>query len=230
MKTLGLIGGISYHSNSVYYNLINQQINKKLGGNHAAKMIVYSVNYADIKELQTKNDWNGMEAMLSDKAVKLENAGAECILISCNAAHRVADSLIKKLNIPFIHIAEATAKEIAKQRLNKVALIGTKFTMQNSFFTDRLKSNGIETIIPEDDEMDYIHETILTEFAKGNFKQETKIEYLNIINKLADNGAQAVILGCTEIGLLLNQTDTDVKIIDTTEVHITAAVEFAISN
>lgn len=167
MKTLGLIGGISYHSTAVYYNIINQQINETLGGNHAAKMLLYSVNYDDFKQLQTKNDWNGIEGMLSEIANKLEVAGADCILLCCNTAHLIANKLKQKIKIPVLHIADETVKEIVKQNITKVGLLGTKHTMENRFFIDSLANAEIETVIPSAKERTMIHAAILDELSEG---------------------------------------------------------------
>jgi aspartate racemase len=229
VKTLGLIGGISYHSTAVYYNMINHRINEKSGGNNAAKMLLYSVNYNDFTQLQNKNDWNGIEMMLSEIAVKLEKAGADCILISCNTAHLIADALMKKINVPFIHIADATAKELFNHGLTKVALIGTKSVMENSFFIDRLTGAGIETIIPHPFERALIQSAILDELSHGRISTESKAMFQMVIQDLKMQGAEAVVLGCTEIGLFIAQSDSELKIFDTTIIHSNAAVEFAIS-
>lgn len=229
MKTLGLIGGISYHSTAVYYNLINQQINEKLGGNHAAKMLLYSVNYNDFKQLQSKNDWNGIEHMLSNIAINLENAGADCILICCNTAHLIATELTQKIKTPFIHIGDETAKEITKQSIKKVGLIGTKFTMENPFFINCLANAEIETILPSPLERTLVHTAILDELSKGNLSIKSKELFQLVIKNMKEQGAEAVIFGCTEIGIFITQSDCELKIFDTTMIHAKAAVEFAIS-
>ncbi len=227
MKTLGLIGGISYHSTAVYYNLINQQMNQKLGGNQAAKIMLYSVNYADFKSLQSKNDWNGIESMLSRIAITLEKAGADCILLCCNTAHLIAEELTPKINIPFLHIANETAKEIARTKYNKVGLIGTKFIIENPFFMDALSKVGIETIIPNTKEQSIIHHIILDEMSKGVLSNRSKELLLLTIQNLKEAGAQAIVFGCTEIGIFITPSDCDLKIFDTTKIHVSAAVDFA---
>lgn len=227
MKTLGLIGGISYHSTAVYYNLINQQMNQKLGGNQAAKIMLYSVNYADFKAHQTKNDWNGIGNMLSKIAITLEKAGADCILLCCNTAHLIAEELTRKINIPFLHIANETANEIARTKYNKVGLIGTMFIMENPFFTDALSKVGIETIIPNTKEQSIIHNIILDEMSTGVLSNRSKELLLLTIQNLKEEGAQAIVFGCTEIGIFITPSDCDLKIFDTTKIHVSAAVDFA---
>jgi len=229
MKTLGIIGGMSSFSTSIYYQSINEKINNQLGGSNSAKILLYSVNFSDFRALLEKNDWDGIENMLSDIAQRLENAGADCILIATNTPHHIADILSQKIKIPLLHIAEETAKEIAKQKICKVGLIGTKFTMENSFFKDRLNMFGIETIITDDSDRDFVHTAIFSELSKGILKDETRIKYTEIIEKLKLKGAEGIILGCTEIFLLIKQENTSIKVFDTTAIHINAAVDFALS-
>lgn len=229
MKTLGLIGGISWFSTSVYYRTINQLTNERLGGSHSAKLLLYSVDFNEYKTLQETGNWTEVENRLSDIAMRLENAGAECIVICSNTPHLVADKVQKKIKIPLLHIAEETAKEIVKQKINKVALLGTKFTMENTFFKERLSKYGIQVIIPDNSDRDFIHASIINELTKGIFKGETKKKYVNIIEKLQKDGAQGVIFGCTEISLLIKKTDCAITVFDTTEIHSKAAVEFALS-
>jgi aspartate racemase len=230
MKTLGLIGGMSWFSTAVYYKTINQLTNERLGGIHSAKLILYSLNFNDYKELQDKDDWIAIENMFSDMSRKLENAGAECLVICTNTTHLIADKIRQKIKIPLIHIAEETAKEIVRQKINKVALLGTKFTMENSFFKDKLSKLGIEPIIPGREDRDFIHASIFNEFTIGNYKKETKEKYLDIIEKLHKDGVQGIIFGCTEISLLLNPSDCNIPVFDTTAIHSKAAVDFALSS
>lgn len=230
MKTLGLIGGISSFSTVLYYKTINQLVNDRLGGSHSARLILYSVDFEDLKKLQEKGDWLQISNNLSAIASILEQAGAHCLVICSNTPHLAADAIKLKMNIPLIHIAEKTAKEIASQKIKKVGLLGTRFTMENNFFINKLTEAGIETIIPENEDRDTIHQSIMTEFTKGRFLDTTKTAYLKIINKLEEKGAQGIILGCTEIALLLNQTDCDIKLFDTTTIHAKAAVDFALTS
>ena len=228
MKTLGLIGGISSFSTSVYYTTINHLINERLGDSNSAQLILYSINFNEYKIFQENGDWLKIEVMLTHIAEKLENAGANCILICSNTPHLIADSLRKKIKIPLLHIAEETAKEIVKHKLKKVGLIGTKFTMENSFFIEKLSSHGIKTLIPENEDRALIHTSIIEEFTKGIYTPETKKKYLAIIEKLRQKGAEAIVFGCTEIILLLQQKDCEIKIFDTTAIHCKAAVDFAL--
>jgi len=230
MKTLGLIGGLSWFSTSVYYRTINQLTNERLGGSNSARLLLYSVNFNDFKLLQEKDDWSQIDNMITDIAMKLENAGAECIIMCTNTPHLVADSVRQKINIPLLHIAEETAKEIKKQNYNKVGLLGTKFTMENSFFKDRLTKFGIETLIPDENERSFIHECIFNELTRGIFTNESKKKFIEIIDKLNKTGAQGVIFGCTEISLLLNKEDCSIPVFDTTIIHSKAAVDFALSD
>ena len=228
MKTLGIIGGLSWFSTTVYYRTINQLISQKLGDTHSAKIILYSVDFNDFRVLQEKNDWNKIEEMLTNIALKLQNAGADCIVMATNTPHLVADIIREKIKIPLLHIAEETAKEIVRQKINKVGLLGTKFTMENSFFKDRLMEFGIETIIPDQSNRDFIHTSIFSELTKGMFEEKTKMKYVEIIDELKSKGTNGVVFGCTEISLLIKQEDSSLLIFDTTDIHSKAAVEFAL--
>lgn len=229
MKTLGLIGGISYHSTAAYYKLVNEQVNELAGANHAAKLVLYSVNYNDFKHLQSINDWKAIATMLSDIAIKLENVGADCIVLCCNTAHKIAADIKRKINIPFLHIADETAKEIDKHNLKKVALLGTKFIMEDPFFSTCIGNYGIDTILPGKVEQEVIHDTILNELAKGFLSDESRNKIRSIIQNLKERGAEAVILGCTELGLFLQEAECEVKFFDTVSIHAKAAVDFALS-
>jgi aspartate racemase len=229
MKTLGIIGGLSWFSTAVYYNTINQLVNQQLGGSHSAQLLLYSVDFNDFKILQEKNDWDKIEQMFTDIALRLQNAGAECIIMATNTPHLIADLVQQKIKIPLLHIAEETAKEIVRQKVKKVGLLGTKFTMENSFFKDRLTKFNIETVIPDSSDRDFIHASIFNELTKGIFKDETKKKYIDIIAKLKREGAEGVIFGCTEIALLITQDDSNITVFDTTTIHSKAAVDFALS-
>ena len=229
MKTLGLIGGLSWYSTIVYYRTINQLTNERLGSSHSAKLILFSIDFEEFRILQNKGDWNGVEKILSDIAIQLENAGADCIVMCTNTPHLVADTVRQKIKIPLIHIAEETAKEISSKKINKVGLLGTKFTMENSFFKDRLLQFGIESIVPDDPDKDYIHASIFNELTRGFFKDDTKNKYLDIIDKLKEGGAKGVVFGCTEFSILINPADCSIPIFDTTAIHSKAAANFALS-
>ncbi|HTE25040.1 aspartate/glutamate racemase family protein [Flavitalea sp.] len=229
MKTIGIIGGISWVSSVDYYRIINEQINHKLKGLNAGKIILYSVNYGEIKELTDQNRWADIASLIKDAALKLELAGADCLIIGANTMHRIAPEVQQVVKIPLLHIAEATATAIHEKGLKTVALLGTKYTMELDFFKDKLKSLGIATLIPDLFDRDLIHTAIYNELGKGLMLPETKSMFLNIMAGLKENGAEGIILGCTEIPLLISQTDFDLPLFDTTLIHATAAVEFALS-
>ena len=230
MKILGLIGGLSWYSTIVYYRTINQLTNERLGGSHSAKLILFSIDFEEFRILQEKGDWNTVESMLSGIAMQLENTGADCIVMCTNTPHLVADTVRQKVKIPLLHIAEETAREIASKKIDKIGLLGTKFTMENSFFKDRLLQFGIESIVPDEPDRDYIHASVFNELTRGLFKAETKNKYLDIINKLKKGGAKGVVFGCTEFSILINPADCSVPIFDTATIHSRAAVNFALSD
>lgn len=230
MKTIGLIGGLSWLSSIEYYRMLNEMVNERLGGVHSAKIILYSVNFEEIKLLTEQGHWDEMAKMLVDIAKKLEQAGADCILIGANTMHKIAGEIQQAINIPVIHIAEVTAIEIKKQQLKKVALLGTKYTMQLDFYKDKLAAQGITTIIPGEDDIEYINTAIYTEMGKGIFLPDTKEKFLDIISGVINQGAEGIISGCTEIPLLIKQEDCSIPVFDTTKIHSTAAVEFALKD
>jgi len=230
MKTLGLIGGTSWVSTVDYYKIINQQVNERLGGLNSAKILLYSLNFEEFKPPPDPKDWGPVADMLSSIAQRLANGGAECIVICANTPHIAADTVQQRIRIPLIHIADATAREIAKQKLSSVGLLGTKFTMEQLFFKERLSRLGITALIPGDMERDFIHSSIFAELAKGVFKHETKNKYLAIIEDLERKGANGIIFGCTEIPLLIKQTECKSPIFDTTLIHAKSAVDFALSD
>jgi aspartate racemase len=227
MKKIGLIGGITPESTVLYYRILNQLNADSLGKNHSAEVIINSFDFGKIAKLQKENNWNLLNEMMSDAGKSLENAGATCILICANTMHLCIDAVRNVVNIPVIHIADATSKEISKQKLKKVALLGTKYTMEKTFFTDVLESFGIEVIIPDLQERDLIHSIIYDELASGILKKSSKEKHLEIINRLLKNGAEGIILGCTEIPLLIGQEDVSVPVFDTTKIHAIAAFNFS---
>jgi len=229
MKKIGLIGGISWVSTADYYKFINEGINKELGGVNFAECMIYSFNYDDIKRNNENNDWESTFNMLSKACQNLKNCGADAIVLCANTMHLIADRIEESVDLPLIHIASETAKEIEKKNVKKVGLLGTKFTMELDFFKDKLTAKGIQTIIPESDDRDFIHDTIFNELGKGLILEITKARYLSIIEKLIDNGAEGIILGCTEIPLLVKQEMVKVPVFDTALIHSNAAVAFALS-
>lgn len=230
MKKIGLIGGISWVSTTDYYKLINLGINEKLGGLNFSECLVYSFNYADIKKNNDNNDWDSTFNMLFKGCEFLKSGGAEAIILCANTMHLIADRLQEAIGLPIIHIASETAVEIEKQQLKKVGLLGTKFTMELDFFKEKLTDKGIETIIPASQEdRDFIHYTVFEELGRGIVTDETKKRYLEISNELIKNGAEGIILGCTEIPMVIKPGDLSVPIFDTTAIHANAAVEFQFS-
>jgi aspartate racemase len=229
MKTIGLRGGITWYSSVDYYRYINLAVNKKLGEDEAANMILYSVNYGEIKKLTKQNNWEAIEDIICEAAVKLQNAGAGLIIIGANTMHHIFNKVEQSVNIPVIHIADAVAKEIQTKGIKTIALLGTKYTMQYDFFKDRLAEFGIATLIPSEEEIEIINSAIYNELAKGIILPQTKERFLAVIENLKQRGGEGVILGCTEIPLLVQQQDCDIPVFDTTLIHATAAVEFAFS-
>ena len=229
MKIIGLIGGISWYSTADYYRLMNEMVNKELGGLHAAKIILYSVDFAEIESLTKKQDWPGIAVIICKAAKDIEAAGADCILIGANTMHRIAGEVQAAVSIPVIHIADAVAAAIKKKGLQKVALLGTKYTMQLPFYKEKLAGAGIEVMIPGENDIELVSNAIYDEFGKGIFLPERKMEFLQIIGSLVESGAEGIILGCTEIPILIKQEDCSVPVFDTTFIHAEAAVHFALS-
>ncbi|MFA0814481.1 MAG: aspartate/glutamate racemase family protein [Anaerofustis sp.] len=228
MKTIGLIGGMSWESTVTYYQIINETVKESLGGYHSAKILLYSVDFAEIEAALRTEDWEKNTCILTDAALRLERAGADCVLIGTNTLHKIADEVSAQLNVPLLHIAEATADALAKNGIKKTALLGTRFTMEQNFFKEKLEHRGIDVLLPNAEEREQIDRVIFGELCLGVLSQESKQRYLDIIDNLAQCGAQAVILGCTEIGLLISQKDTTVPLYDTTEIHAKRAAAFAL--
>jgi aspartate racemase len=228
MKTIGLIGGTGWVSTLEYYRLINEETNKLLGGHNAAHCILYSFNYADINECNIRDDHEGVYRFVLDAAIKLKNAKADCLMLCANTMHQYVDRLIQEVKLPIIHTADATALEIKRLGLSTIGLLGTKFTMEMDFYKKRLGDAGIKSLVPEKSERLFIHNTIMDELLKEIFKPESKKRFLDIINDLEQKGAQGIVLGCTEIPLLLKQEDTSLPVFNTLKIHAKAAVDFAI--
>jgi len=229
MKSIGLIGGLTYVSTIEYYRYINELANEKLGDNETIEVIMYSVNFGEIKVLTEAGEWKKISNIICKVAQTVEQGGASCLLIGANTMHKIADEVQAAIKIPVIHIAEAVAKAILKNGLKKVGLLGTRYTMQLGFYTDHLAKYGIETIIPEQNDIDFINYTIYNEFSKNIFLPETKARYLKVISKLKDRDAEGIILGCTEIPLLLKQSDCDILLFDTAKIHSNAGVEYILN-
>lgn len=230
MKTIGLIGGMSWESTVTYYRVINEMIKEKLGGFHSAKCLLYSVDFQEIEECQTSNNWERSADILSNAALSLEKGGAEFIIICTNTMHKVADQIQSRISIPILHIAEVIAEELKENHIDKVALLGTKYTMEQDFYKDRLIRNGITVMIPEEQDRERINTIIFRELCLGIISAESKKEYLRIIDDMMTQGARGIILGCTEIGLLINQEDTNAPLFDTTVIHGKRAALYSIGN
>jgi aspartate racemase len=228
MKTIGLIGGTGWTSTIEYYRIINQGTNKRLGGLNSAKCIVHSFNYAEINALNKKDDHNGIFQLVLNAAEKLKNVSADLLVLCANTLHQYVEELEKLIDLPIVHIADATAKEIKKQNLTTIGLLGTRFTMEMDFYSKRLKAAGIESLVPQKPEREFIHNAIMDELLKEEFKRDTKESFLKIIDELNSAGAQGIVLGCTEIPLLIHQDDTRLPVFNTLEIHAKAAVDFAL--
>ncbi len=230
MKKIGLIGGMSWESTQVYYQIINRRVNEKLGGYHSAKCVLESVDFAKIEEFQHKDDWKSLAEVMVEAAVNLEKAGAEFIVLCTNTMHLCSGEIRKNINIPFLHIAEATGNAIQKLSLNKVLLLGTRFTMEMDFYKRILDEDfGIETLTPNKQDREKVHRIIYEELVHGIIKNESKQVYQAIIDKAVEAGAEGVILGCTEIPLLIQSNDVNIPVFDTALIHAASAVEFALS-
>lgn len=223
MKTIGLIGGMSWESTVTYYQIINEVVKERLGGLHSAKCLLYSVDFQEIEECQARGDWEKSGEILADAAVSLERAGADFIVICTNTMHKVAPVIQKAVSIPVIHIADATAAELKRKNISKVALLGTKYTMLQEFYKERLMAHGVEVLIPDDAGVELVNRVIYEELCLGIISEASKAEFLRIILELESQGAEGVILGCTEIGLLVKQQDTSVPLFDTTVIHAAKA-------
>lgn len=229
MKTIGLIGGISWVSTIDYYRIINSTVNARLGGNESAKIILHSVNYAEIVSLTYKGDWDGIAAIITVAAQNVERSGANCLLLCANTMHQIAERIQAAISIPIIHVADITAKAVSDKKISKVLLLGTRYTMAAPFYPQRLKQRGIEMVVPEQEDIEFVNNSIYNEMGQGIFLPETKKTYLDIIEKHRAKGVGGVVLGCTEIPQLLKQDECPIPVFDTTSLHATAAVDFALS-
>ncbi len=230
MKTIGLIGGMSWESTIPYYKIINEKIKESLGGLHSGKIILYSVDFAEIEKMQSLGQWKKAAQVLGTAAQKLETAGADFILICTNTMHKIAPEIQSQISVPLIHIADATADSLSKDRINRVALLGTKYTMQEDFYTKLLKQRGFNVIIPGSHDIEIINKIIFDELCLGDIRISSRDTFSDIIANLKGQGAQAVILGCTEIGTLVRQQDSVLPLYDTTVIHATKAAELALKD
>jgi aspartate racemase len=230
MKTIGLLGGMSWESTVDYYRAINQGVRETLGSLHSAKIVLYSVDFASIEKKQSAGDWTGAANLLVDAAKSIQAAGADFLLICTNTMHKVAPQIEAAIDIPVLHIADATAQALESSGIKTVGLLGTAFTMEQDFYKGRLiEQFGLQVLTPDFMDRKIIHSVIYEELCLGHQRPSSKFEYLRIVDELADQGAQAVILGCTEIGMLIKQGDTNIRLFDTTEIHAQKAVEYALA-
>ncbi|MDK2966740.1 aspartate/glutamate racemase family protein [Lacrimispora sp.] len=228
MKTIGLIGGMSWESTVTYYQIMNETVKQELGGLHSAKILLYSVDFSEIERCQAEGDWEKSGNILSAAAKALEKAGADFLLIGTNTMHKVVPQIKKKINIPIIHIAEVTAEELKQNHITTVALLGTKYTMTQEFYKEKLENAGITVLIPEAKDIEAVNSIIYNELCLGTVLETSKETYLRIIDSLKNRGAQGVILGCTEIGLLIQQEDVDLPVFDTTKIHAVKAAKLSL--
>ena len=230
MKKIGLLGGMSWESTATYYRLINEGIGRELGGLHSAEMLLYSVDFQEIETLQHSGEWERLGVLLSNAAYSLQKGGAEGLLICTNTMHKVADVISKNIHIPILHIADATAEELLTDDVQKVGLLGTAFTMEEDFYKERLHTRfGLEVVTPRKQQREEIHRVIYEELCLGRTEQASRDYYSEVIDGMRKQGAQAVVLGCTEIGLLVSQGDSVLPLYDTTQIHAEAAVKWMLS-
>lgn len=228
MKTIGLLGGMSWESTAIYYRLINQGVRARLGGLHSAGILLHSIDFAPMAALQRDNHWDETGHKLAAHAAGLEKAGTDCLVLCTNTMHRVAETIESALTIPLIHIADATALRLQALGIQQVGLLGTAFTMEQAFYRDSLAGHGLPVLTPEPDKRAIVHRVIFDELCRGRIEPASRKAFIRICQDLASRGAQAIVLGCTEIGLLLGPDDLNLPLIDTTEVHAEAAVSFAL--
>lgn len=226
MKTIGIIGGMSPESTVLYYQIINREINRRLGGNRSADLLMHSVDFETVAAMQRSGDWAAAGALLAESARKLESIGADALVLATNTMHKVADEIQAAVSVPLLHVVDATAEAVKAQGLQSVGLLGTRFTMSDGFYTRRMNGLGVHTLVPSEREQDEIHRVIFEELCVGQCRAEAKAYYLDVIARLQAQGAQGVILGCTEIGLLLQPEDCPLPLFDSAEIHALAAVAY----
>jgi len=231
MKTIGLIGGMSWESTAEYYRIINEAVKEKLGRLHSAKIAMYSVDFEEVEQLQHQGKWDKATNLMIDAAKRVERSGADFVLICTNTMHKMADDVAANISIPLLHIADATAEKITSLGLNEIGLLGTKFTMEQDFYKGRLKEKfGIRVVIPNESDREIVHNVIYKELCLGAIKDSSREQVKAIINRLSDNGAQGIILGCTELPLLIKQEDCPIPLFDTTVIHAKAAIDYALKD
>lgn len=228
MKTIGIIGGTSWESTAIYYRLLNEGVKARLGGHHSAKCVIFSLEFHEIAALQKADDWDGLNAIMADAAQKLERASAECILIAANTMHLCAPAVQAAVSIPLLHMIDATTDAIHQAGLQRVGLIGTRFTMEKPFWAERTAQNGVEVIVPHKEQRDLIHQVIYDELVMGVVREESREAYLAIMKDLIERGAQGIVLGCTEVCMLIEPKHSHVPLFDTSGLHVEMALEWAL--
>ncbi|KMJ57141.1 aspartate racemase [Bacillus sp. LL01] len=228
MKVIGLIGGMSWESSVEYYRIINEEIKRRLGGLHSAKCLLYSVDFHEIERYQSEGAWDKAGEVLGNAARSLEMGGADFIVICTNTMHKVVNDIQSKITIPLLHIADATAAQVKEKELNSVGLLGTRYTMEEDFYKSRLERNGIKVVVPNDKEREIINKVIYEELCLGRIHPKSRDYYKKVIQGLIESGAQGIILGCTEIGLLVKPEDSDVPLFDTAYIHAFEAVNMSL--
>ena len=229
MRRIGLLGGMSWESSALYYEILNQEVRARLGGYHSARVLMSSVDFAEVEAMQQAGEWDAAGALLAAEAVALEAAGAECLVLCTNTMHKVADAIDAATGIPLIHIVDVTAAAVRAAGLSRVALLGTRFTMEQAFVRDRLATHGVEAVVPPGEDRELVHEVIYGELVRGVVREASRAAYVDVVDRLVADGAEGVVLGCTEIELLLRPDDVDVPVFATTRLHALAAVDFALS-
>ena len=228
MRKIGLLGGMSWESTALYYRLLNEDVRARLGGFHSARLVMASVDFAGIEALPVAGDWDAAGDALAQEARSVEAAGAECLVLCTNTMHTVADAIAAAVDIPLIHLADVTADAVRGAGVGRVALLGTRFTMEQPFYVDRLRSHGLDVLVPEGDDLALVHEVIYDELVLGVVRDESRAAYVDVVRRLVERGAGGVVLGCTEIELLIGPDDVDVPVFATTALHARAAVDFAL--
>lgn len=228
VRRIGLLGGMSWESTALYYRLLNEDVRDRLGGFHSARLVLASVDFAEVEAMQVAGDWEAAGRLLAAEARGLQAAGAECVVLCTNTMHKVADAIEAAVDVPLLHLADVTADAVRAAGLDRVALLGTRFTMAQPFYADRLRSHGIDVLVPERDDLTLVHDVIYDELVLGVVREESRAAYVDVVRRLVGRGAGGVVLGCTEIELLIGPDDVEVAVFATTALHARAAVDFAL--
>ncbi|WP_299932080.1 aspartate/glutamate racemase family protein [uncultured Nocardioides sp.] len=229
MRKIGLLGGMSWESSALYYEILNEAVRERLGGYHSARVVMSSVDFAEVEAMQAAGEWDAAGALLAAEAAALEAAGAECLVLCTNTMHKVADAIEAATEVPLVHIVDVTAATVRAAGLSRVALLGTRFTMEQAFVRDRLATHGVEALVPPGEDRELVHEVIYGELVHGVVREASRAAYVDVVDRLVADGAEGVVLGCTEIELLLRPEDVDVPVFATTRLHALAALDLALS-